>query len=143
GKGADLVPVVPAGPVALRGRRRGPGRLRRRRTRAAPPRRGLAAGLRAPRQRRRHRARARLTARPPKMDDGPNPDRGCALCAADGGALVVRAPAWRVVLAGDPDYPAFTRVIWNAHVAEMSDLGRADCDELMRVVLAVEEVQRA
>ena len=24
------------------------------------------------------------------MDDGPNPDRGCALCAADGGEPVVR-----------------------------------------------------
>ncbi|MFO1302011.1 MAG: HIT domain-containing protein, partial [Burkholderiaceae bacterium] len=77
------------------------------------------------------------------MDCDPDPDRGCALCAADGGALVARAQAWRVVLAGDPDYPAFTRVIWNAHVAEMSDLGRADRDELMRVVFAVEEAQRA
>jgi len=77
------------------------------------------------------------------MDGGPNPDHACALCAADGGALVVRAQAWRVVLAGDPDYPAFTRVIWNAHVSEMSDLGPPDRDQLMRVVLAVEAAQRA
>lgn len=77
------------------------------------------------------------------MDDGPILDCGCALCVADGGELVVRAKAWRIVLAGDPDYPGFTRVIWNAHVAEMSDLGRADREELMRVVLAVEEAQRA
>lgn len=71
------------------------------------------------------------------------PDPGCPLCAGDGGTLLVRGGAWRVVLADDPDYPAFTRVIWSAHVAEMSDLGRAERDELVRVVLAVEEVQRA
>lgn len=47
------------------------------------------------------------------------------------------------MLAAEPDYPAFTRVIWNAHVAEMSELGAADRDELMRVVLAVEQTQRA
>ena len=70
-------------------------------------------------------------------------DRGCPLCAGDGGRVLVRNDAWRVVLAGDPDYPPFTRVIWNAHVAEMSDLGDDDRAELMRVVLEVERVQRA
>lgn len=69
-------------------------------------------------------------------------DRACPLCADDGGTLLVRRDAWRVVLAGDADYPAFTRVIWNAHVAEMSDLPAAQRDALMRVVLAVEAVQR-
>ncbi|HRA79647.1 MAG TPA: HIT domain-containing protein, partial [Burkholderiaceae bacterium] len=66
----------------------------------------------------------------------------CPLCDGDGGRLLVRRDDWRVVLAGDPDYPAFTRVIWNAHVAEMSDLRAAERDELMRVVLAVERTQR-
>ncbi|MCL4185587.1 MAG: HIT family protein [Burkholderiaceae bacterium] len=70
------------------------------------------------------------------------PDRACPLCAGDGGTLLARSHAWRVVLAGDADYPAFTRVIWNTHVAEMSDLTAAQRDELMRVVLAVEVVQR-
>ena len=70
-------------------------------------------------------------------------DIGCPLCAGDGGRLLVRNDAWRVVLAGDSDYPPFTRVIWNAHVAEMSDLGDADRAELMRVVLDVERLQRA
>jgi diadenosine tetraphosphate (Ap4A) HIT family hydrolase len=67
----------------------------------------------------------------------------CPLCADDGGTLVARTREWRVVLAAEPDYPAFTRVIWNAHVAEMSDLDAATCAALMRVVLAVEQVQRA
>src|SRR5690606_23135473 len=141
GQGADLVPVVPAGTGAVRGRRRGRGRLRRRRTRASPPRRRLAAGLRAPGQRRRHRARARLTRSAPVSRVG-HADPGCPLCHGDGGRLLVRHDDWRVVLADDPDYPAFTRVIWNAHVAEMSDLRPAERDELMRVVLAVERVQR-
>lgn len=66
----------------------------------------------------------------------------CPLCADDGGTLVARTREWRVVLAAEPDYPAFTRVIWNAHVAEMSDLAPADRDELVRVVLVVERVQR-
>ena len=70
------------------------------------------------------------------------PARACPLCAGDGGTLLVRREAWRVVLADDVDYPAFTRVIWNAHVAEMSDLPAAQREELMRVVLAVEAVQR-
>ncbi|HLS56513.1 MAG TPA: HIT family protein [Zeimonas sp.] len=69
-------------------------------------------------------------------------DPVCPLCRGDGGRLLVRHDDWRVVLADDPDYPAFTRVIWNAHVAEMSDLSAAERDELVRVVLTVERVQR-
>ncbi len=71
------------------------------------------------------------------------PDSRCPLCTGEGGTLLARTRNWRVVLAAEPDYPAFTRVIWNAHVAEMSELGAADRDELMRVVLAVEQTQRA
>ncbi len=77
------------------------------------------------------------------MAAGATPDRSCALCAGEGGTLLARARNWRVVLAAEPDYPAFTRVIWNAHVAEMSELGAADRAELMHVVLTVEETQRA
>lgn len=64
------------------------------------------------------------------------------MCTGEGGTFVVRTRDWRVVLAAEPDYPAFTRVIWNAHVAEMSELGAADREALMRVVLAIEETQR-
>jgi diadenosine tetraphosphate (Ap4A) HIT family hydrolase len=48
----------------------------------------------------------------------------------------------RVVLADEP-FPGFCRVIWNAHVREMTDLGAADRDHLMRVVFAVESALRA
>ncbi|MCZ7559822.1 MAG: HIT family protein [Burkholderiaceae bacterium] len=77
------------------------------------------------------------------MAGNDTPDSRCPLCTGEGGTPVARTGNWRVVLAAEPDYPAFTRVIWSAHVAEMSELGAADRDELMRVVLAVEETQRA
>src|SRR5690606_30695236 len=67
----------------------------------------------------------------------------CPLCDADGGRLLVRAARWRIVLADDADHPAFTRVVWNAHAGEMSDLDEAGRRELFDAVLRVEAVQRA
>jgi diadenosine tetraphosphate (Ap4A) HIT family hydrolase len=49
----------------------------------------------------------------------------------------------RVIDACDQLYPGFTRVIWMAHVVEMTDLSAAEQAELLRVVLLVEQVQRA
>ncbi len=66
----------------------------------------------------------------------------CPLCAADGGERVWRNDRLRVILAAEPDYPGFTRVVWRAHVAEMTDLPLQDRDALMRVVCAVESAQR-
>ena len=48
----------------------------------------------------------------------------------------------RVILVEDAAYPAFCRVIWREHIAEMSDLTEADRQHLMRVVLAVETALR-
>jgi len=42
----------------------------------------------------------------------------------------------------DAHYPGFCRVIWHAHVREMSDLDPADRRRLMEVVFAVEGVVR-
>lgn len=67
---------------------------------------------------------------------------GCPLCTHAGGRVLASSDAWRVVLAGDPDHPALTRVVWAVHVAEMSDLDAGPRDELMRVVLEVERTQR-
>ncbi|HEY0878379.1 MAG TPA: HIT family protein [Zeimonas sp.] len=67
----------------------------------------------------------------------------CPLCADEGGRLLVRSARWRIVLVDDADHPAFTRVVWNAHVAEMSDLDEASRRELLDVVVRLEEVQRA
>ena len=66
----------------------------------------------------------------------------CALCRDDGGELVVRAPQLRVVRVDDPDYPGYVRVIWNAHVAEMSELAGSDRQRLLAAVNAVESALR-
>ncbi|MGE5339817.1 MAG: HIT family protein [Gemmatimonadota bacterium] len=67
----------------------------------------------------------------------------CELCHDDGGAVVLRNSELRIVLVEDPDYPGFARVIWNAHVREMSDLAPPQIARLMAAVLAVEDAQRA
>jgi len=66
----------------------------------------------------------------------------CPLCDPSREDVLWRAPRWRVILAGDADYPGFCRVIWNAHVREMTDLGVAEREELMRAVYAVEAALR-
>ena len=67
----------------------------------------------------------------------------CELCETDGGALVWRDKQCRVVHVAEPGYPGFCRAIWNAHVAEMTDLAKDDRARLMRVVFTVEAVLRA
>ena len=66
---------------------------------------------------------------------------GCVFCDGDGGVHLWRDERCRVVLADEP-FPGFCRVIWNAHLAEMTDLGHADRTHLMDVVFAVEAALR-
>ena len=57
---------------------------------------------------------------------------GCELCelvASAGASLVHRGEKFAVILADEAHYPGFARVIWHAHVREMSDL--ADEDRLL------------
>ena len=66
---------------------------------------------------------------------------GCVFCSEEGGDVLWQDDRLRVVLAtSENDYPGFCRVIWNAHVAEFSDLG---ADERARVMHAVYAVERA
>ena len=62
----------------------------------------------------------------------------CPLCTGPGGRILWRDNFCRVVLADEPDYPAFCRVILNTHVKEMSDLDALSRSRLMAVVFAVE-----
>ena len=48
----------------------------------------------------------------------------------------------RVILADDPDYPGFCRVVWREHVKEMTDLAEPDRAHLMSVVFSVEQALR-
>jgi diadenosine tetraphosphate (Ap4A) HIT family hydrolase len=66
----------------------------------------------------------------------------CELCSQLGGELLWQDAACRVVLIADPDYPGYCRVIWNAHVREMTDLAAAEQQHCMRVVFAVEQALR-
>lgn len=66
----------------------------------------------------------------------------CPLCAEDGGALVWRGERLRVIRAQEVGFPAFYRVVWNAHVAEFSDLTAADRAHCMEAVTLVEQALR-
>ncbi|PJI98890.1 diadenosine tetraphosphate (Ap4A) HIT family hydrolase [Acidovorax sp. 69] len=66
----------------------------------------------------------------------------CPLCAEDGGALVWRGERLRVIRAQEAGFPAFYRVVWNAHVAEFSDLTAAERAHCMEAVTVVEQALR-
>lgn len=66
----------------------------------------------------------------------------CELCNQDGGVPVHRGEMLRVIRAIDADHPAFYRVVWNAHVAEWTDLPPTDRSHLMQTVAKVETVLR-
>jgi len=66
----------------------------------------------------------------------------CELCAGTGGRVIHDDGRLRVVVVDEPDYPGFMRVIWNAHVREMTDLSPAERTHVMQAVFAVERAQR-
>jgi diadenosine tetraphosphate (Ap4A) HIT family hydrolase len=66
----------------------------------------------------------------------------CPLCTGPGGELVWQGADHRVILADEPRHPGFCRVVWTAHVREMSDLPAEDSTRLMVTVLTVERVLR-
>lgn len=66
----------------------------------------------------------------------------CELCREPGGRLLWRSPDCHIVRVEDANYPGFCRVIWNAHVREMTDLDPVDRRTLMDIVFVVENVIR-
>jgi diadenosine tetraphosphate (Ap4A) HIT family hydrolase len=70
----------------------------------------------------------------------------CALCKEElkpeEGQVIWRGDDCRVILVNNPDLPGFCRVIWNHHVAEMTDLSCGEREHLMSLVFAVEEAVR-
>ena len=68
---------------------------------------------------------------------------GCVLCKGDGGTLIWRGAHLRVIRADEAGFPAFYRVIWNAHVEEFSGLSPAQRAHCMEAVACVEQVLRA
>jgi len=69
--------------------------------------------------------------------------KDCPICAASGEEVLWRNDRMRVIAVhGEANAPAFCRVIWHAHVAEMTDLSAADRYELMETVCHVERAMR-
>lgn len=67
----------------------------------------------------------------------------CPICGdAPGHHWLWRDERLRIIDARDADHPAFLRVIWNAHVREMTDLSDPDRQHLMEVVWQVERAVR-
>jgi diadenosine tetraphosphate (Ap4A) HIT family hydrolase len=64
------------------------------------------------------------------------------LCAPQAETVLWRDAHCRIVAVDDSDYPGYCRVVWNAHVREMTDLDHAGRNRLMAVVFTVEEVLR-
>src|SRR5690606_31417840 len=64
------------------------------------------------------------------------------LCAGSGGELLVQHAQLRVVLVDDAAYPGFCRVIWNAHVREMSELSPDQRVLMMNAVFIAESAVR-
>ena len=70
----------------------------------------------------------------------------CVLCKEDlrpeEGQLIWRGDDCRIILVNDPALPGFCRVIWNRHIAEMTDLTHGEREHLMSLVFVVEEAIR-
>ena len=70
----------------------------------------------------------------------------CELCQTPGGEVLWKDGLCRVVRVGGDDgsaFPGFCRVVWNAHVPEMTSLPAADRRHLMNVVFATEAALRS
>lgn len=70
----------------------------------------------------------------------------CELCETPGGEVLWRDSLCRVVRVGGEEgraFPGFCRVVWNAHIAEMTGLPAADRRHLMNVVFATEAALRS
>jgi len=66
----------------------------------------------------------------------------CPLCITRDAPALWRDAWLRVVSTADAGYPGFVRVIWEAHVREMTDLEPPEREHCLRVVFAVERALR-
>ncbi len=66
----------------------------------------------------------------------------CPLCQPQGETVLWQDQLCRLILVDDADYPGYCRVIWQQHIAEMSDLDVKQRQHLMAVCWQVEQVMR-
>jgi diadenosine tetraphosphate (Ap4A) HIT family hydrolase len=62
----------------------------------------------------------------------------CPYCNPKSENVLWRGDRCRIILAAEPGFAGWCRVIWNAHVRELSELGDTDRDHLMSAVAIVE-----
>jgi diadenosine tetraphosphate (Ap4A) HIT family hydrolase len=63
---------------------------------------------------------------------------GCGYCEPKSETVLWQGPKCRVILADEPGFTGWCRVVWHDHVRELSDLGESDRNLLMQVVSEVE-----
>lgn len=67
----------------------------------------------------------------------------CPICQAQNEDILLHTPKLRVIAVhNEAGSPAFCRVIWNGHIAEMTDLTPAERAEIMEAVYQVEAAMR-
>ncbi|QEY25035.1 HIT family protein [Neisseria animalis] len=67
----------------------------------------------------------------------------CPICRAENEDILLQTPKLRVIAVhNEAGAPAFCRVIWQQHVAEMTDLSAEDRAEIMEAVYRVEAAMR-
>lgn len=76
------------------------------------------------------------------MDNTVNTTAACPLCAPSGDELLWQNAYFRVIRVDGTPHPGYTRVIWQDHVSEMTQLTAPERDGLMDIVYLVEQLQR-
>lgn len=66
----------------------------------------------------------------------------CPLCASHGGRLVFNSLMFRLVYVDEPGLPAFYRLVWNAHISELTDLTLHARTAYLLALMTTEEVLR-
>ncbi len=66
----------------------------------------------------------------------------CPLCHPQNETLVWQDRTWRVILVDDARFPAYTRLIHNEHVREMSDLSVEQRMQCMDIICRIEIAMR-
>lgn len=67
----------------------------------------------------------------------------CPLCDAPGGRVLWQGRRARVIAPDEPAWPGLLRVVWNRHVAELTDLPIQHREHALGVVYIVESTLRA
>lgn len=66
----------------------------------------------------------------------------CEMCSGIGGELVWQNDHLRVIMMDEPHFVGFARVVWQEHVAEMTDLTPEQRSGFMKTVFLIETIMR-